>query len=185
MVPRRGTAITDERHQRSELDVLQRVTLALFAIGFATWLILAWTAHRREYSATGAAWHRGARNFIEITLVPEDRANLACAADAVLDGLHCGFRAGGQPHPLNGADDDAQVLRPYNTVTGELFLGAGLWGSAALASGLPAGRFTVLCDLDIVGGLRKVALRWAPTGAFEPIGRSLAVGTLRDCVLPP
>jgi hypothetical protein len=165
--------------------VLLRVTLALFVIGFATWLVLSWTTYRRQYSATGVAWHRGARNFIEITVVPEDRENLACAADAVLDGLHCGFGADHRPHRLNSGDGRSQVLSPYNTVSGELFLAAGLWDSPALAAGLPKRRFTVMCDLDIVGGLRTVALRWTTTATFEPIDRSLAVGTLRDCILPP
>jgi len=166
-----------------EPAVMLRVTLALFVIGLGVWLLLAGTAHRRNYSAAGAAWHRGARNFIEITLLREDRANLACAANAVMDGLHCGLDATRAPHPAGG--DDARVLRPYNTVNGELFLGAGLWDSPALHAGLPTQRFTVVCDYEIVGALRSVLLRWSPAGDFVPVDRSLAVGSLRDCSIPP
>jgi hypothetical protein len=164
-----------------ELDLLIRVTLALFVIGLGVWVLLAGATYRREYSGTGVAWHRGAQNFIEITLVREDEVNLACAADATLQGLHCGFRA----DRTTLGDDDAHVLRPYNTVNGELFLGAGLWSSLASRGRLPANRFTVTCDFEIVGALHSVALRWTRNGAFEPSARSLAVGVLHECAIPP
>jgi len=168
----------------SEPEVLLRAVLALLVIGFAVWLVLAWTTHRREYSATGGGWHRGARNFIEVTVVPEDRDNLACASDAVVEGLHCGFGADRQPHRLGAHDGDTSVLRPYNTVNGELFLGSGLWDSAEVGQRTPGQRFTLWCDLDIVGALRAVKLRWQSTGSFDRFDKSLAVGALRDCVVP-
>jgi hypothetical protein len=165
----------------AELAPLIRVTLALFVIGLGVWLLLARASYRREYSGTGVAWHRGAKNFIEITLIREDDANLACAADATIQDLHCGFRANRTDH----GDEDARVLRPYNTVNGELFLGAGLWSSLAAHGRLPAGRFTVTCDFEIVGALRSVALRWVRNGAFEASERTLATGVLRECAIPP
>jgi hypothetical protein len=171
----------------AEADVMLRVTLALFAIGFGVWVVLAGGAYRRQYSGAGVAWHRGAHNFIEITVVPEDQTNLACAADTVMKGLHCSFAADRRRHELwsPGGDDDARVLSPYVTVNGELFLGAGLWASLARQGPLPTQRFTVFCDYDIVGALRSVALRWTPTGSFDPSSKSLAVGALRDCAIPP
>ena len=175
-----------------ELDQLLRLTLALFAIGLAVWILLAGNAYRRQYSGTGTAWHRGADNFIEITLVRGDRANLACAAEATMQGLHCGFGADQQPwrSPRSTSDrgqddDEPHTLRPYNTVNGELFLGAGLWDSLAPRGPLPAGRFTVTCDFEIVGALRSVALRWSIGGHFDPPAKTLAVGTLHDCAIPP
>jgi hypothetical protein len=167
-----------------ESAVMLRVTLGLFVIGLGVWLLLAGAAHRRDYSAAGAAWHRGARNYVELTLIREDRANLACAAHAVLDGVHCGFDADHTPHPANAGADDSRVLRPYNTVNGELLLGAGLWDSPGMRGGLPAQRFTVTCDYEIVGALRSVTLRWSPSGDFGPVERSVPVGSLRDCSIP-
>jgi hypothetical protein len=167
-----------------ELDPLIRVTLALFVIGLGVWLLLARAGYRREYSGTGVAWHRGAQNFIEITLVREDKANLACAADATMQGLHCGFRAD-RASQGDDDDDDAHVLRPYKTVNGELFLGAGLWSSLASRGRLPAERFTVTCDFEIVGAIHSVAFRWTRNGAFEASDRSLATGVLRGCAIPP
>jgi hypothetical protein len=182
----------------SELEPLIRLTLALVVIGLAVWLLLAGTAYRRQYSGTGVAWHRGANNFIEITLVREDDANLACAADATVQGLHCSFRRDRRTRQSSGAacsedstsaghDDrcDAHLLRPYNTVNGELFLGAGLWDSLAQHGRLPAGRFTVNCDFEIVGALRPAALRWTRNGSFDGNDRSLAAGVLRNCAIPP
>ena len=166
-----------------ELEPLVRVTLALFVIGLAVWLLLAGRAYRREYSGTGVAWHRGETNFIEITLVREDHANLACASDKTMQGLHCGFRADRRTGQREL--DDTRLLRPYNTVNGELFLGAGLWDSLAQHGPLPAGRFTVNCDFEIVGALRSVALRWTRNGSFEANDRSLAAGVLRNCAIPP
>jgi len=168
-----------------ELEPLIRVTLALFVIGLCVWLLLARTTYRREYSGTGVAWHRGAHNFIEITLIREDDVNLACAADVLIQDLHCGFRGDRQPSAGAGDNDDAHVLRPYKTVNGEVLLGAGLWSSLASRGRLPADRFTVTCDFEIVGALRSVALRWTRNGAFEAFDRSLATGVLRDCAIPP
>jgi hypothetical protein len=181
-----------------ELQSLFRVTLALFVIGLGVWLLLARTAYRRQYSGTGVAWHRGANNFIEITLVREDNVNLACASDASIQGLTCGFRADRRPRqaiPATFAEastfagddgtDDAHLLRPYNTVNGELFLGAGLWESLPRHGRLPDGRFTVNCDLEIVGALHSVALRWTRNGRFEANDRNLAAGVLRNCFIPP
>jgi hypothetical protein len=176
-----------------ELDQLLRLTLALFAIGLSVWLLLAGGAYRRQYSGTGAAWHRGAHNFIEITLVREDRANLACAGETTMHGLHCGFGADQQPRRSarnddeddEDDDDDPYELRPYNTVNGELFLGAGLWDALTSQGPLPAGRFTVTCDFEIVGALRSVALRWTVGGRFDGSAKTLAVGALHDCAIPP
>jgi hypothetical protein len=169
---------------RGELDLLIRITLALFVIGLGVWLLLARAAYRREYSGTGVAWHRGSRNFIEVTLVREDQVNLACASDASIQGLHCGFRADRQPLQ-SAAGDDAHLLRPYNTVSGELFLGAGLWTSLAQQVALPAGRFTVTCDFEIAGAIHSASLRWARDGNFDGAPRILAAGVLRDCAVPP
>jgi hypothetical protein len=168
---------------RSELDIFIRVSLALFVIAFVVWVRLGWGGYARSYAGAIEPWHRGGRNFVELTLVSQDRSNLACASDSTIAGLHCGFGAGGLPSSTGDADD-LHVLRPYNTVNGQLFLGAGLWGSPALAGKLPTQRFTVWCDLEVAGALRSVALRWAPRGPFAPADKSLAVGELHDCAIP-
>jgi hypothetical protein len=164
-------------------DVLLRVTLALFAIGLGVSLLLAWRGHGRQVVGMQTAWHRGAGNLIEITLVREDEARLACASRITPDGLACAFD--GERRPRAPLPPDAQRLRPYATVAGDLLLGAGLWESPALPRPLPAERFTVVCDLEIVDLLHTVALRWASDGPFDPLTKSLPAGRLRGCALPP
>ncbi len=162
------------------------MTLALFVIGLGVWILLAGSAYRRSYSGMGATWHRGDKNLIEITLVAADRTNLSCASDKVVDGLRCRYGADHQARSeMNGAGSDATLLSPYCTVGGDIFLGAGLWESLAKTGALPTTRFTALCDYDIAGGLHSVALKWKPDGAFEPSQKSLPIGTLRDCTIPP
>jgi hypothetical protein len=170
-----------------QFDRLIRVTLALFVIGLGVWIVLAGSAYRRAYSGMGATWHRGDKNFIEITLVAADRTNLSCASNQVIDGLRCRYTADHQPRPdvAGSATDDARLLSPYCTLGGDVFLGAGLWESLAKTGALPTTRFTALCDYEIAGGLRAVALKWKPDGAFEPSQKSLPFGTLRDCTIPP
>jgi hypothetical protein len=169
--------------QPREFDRLTRVALALFVIGLVVWICLAGSAYRRAYSGMGATWHRGDKNLIEITLVAADRTNLSCASDKVIDGLRCRFGADHQPR--GDASGDATLLSPYCTIGGDVFLGAGLWESLAKSGALPTTRFTALCDYDIAGGLHAVALKWKPDGAFEPSAKSLPIGTLRDCTIPP
>ncbi len=49
---------------------------------------------------------------------------------------------------------------------------------------LPAERFTVVCNYDIVGVIKSVSLRFSPNDKFDPAKQSLPVGILTDCVIP-
>jgi hypothetical protein len=169
--------------QPRQFDRLLRVTLALFVIGLVVWILLAGSAYRRAYSGMGATWHRGDKNLVEITLVAADRTNLACASDKIVDGLRCRFTANHQARP--DASGGAPWLSPYCTVGGDVFLASGLWESLAKVGPLPTTRFTTLCDYDVVGGLRSVWLRWKPDGPFEVSTKSLPIGSLHDCTIPP
>lgn len=80
--------------------------------------------------------------------------------------------------------DNPRMLQPVNTVERELLLGAGLWTSPDLKETLPPGRFTVVCNFEVKGVVKSVSLRFARTVSFDPVGRTIAVGTLRDCMLP-
>jgi hypothetical protein len=157
--------------------------LSLFTIGFGLWLIFAWTRYAEEYSQLNEGWHLGATRMVELTLVPEDISNLACASDLARDGLHCAYRKNLTEFEP-GSPDERRILRPYNSVKNELLLGAGLWSSLDLRGRVPSHRFTVVCNFQVVGVLRSVSLRWTPTGNFAPLSQSVAAGKLSDCVLP-
>ncbi|MDB4983563.1 MAG: uncharacterized protein JWM82_4315 [Myxococcales bacterium] len=164
-------------------DVLVRVTLALFVIGLGVSLVLAWRGHQSQAVGLQTAWHHGPGNLVELTLVREDETRLACASALTPGGLACAFDGERQPRTL--VPPDAARLRPYATVSGDLLLGAGLWASPALPRPLPAERFTVVCDFEIVDLLHSVALRWASDGVFDKPTKSLPAGRLRGCALPP
>ncbi len=171
------------RGPRREFDILLRATLALFVIGLAVWVMLAASGYRNKYVSANECWRRGGGSLIELTLVREDKMNLACASGATIGDLRCGYGADRRMQPAPGPDE-SRVLRPYNTTGGQLLLGAGLWSSPNMSKELPAGRFTAWCDFEVVGVVKSVALRWAPSGDFSPTVKALPAGSLHDCVIP-
>jgi hypothetical protein len=153
------------------------------SIGVALWLILAWAGYKEKYSQQTEGWHLGSTKMLEITLIRDDKKTLACASDKSFAGVHCGYKANGQPWGTT-QETDPHVLQPFNTVKNELFLAAGLWQAPILHEPLPAERFTVVCNYRVLGVLRAVSLRWSLTGNFGPVDQSVAVGTLSDCTIP-
>lgn len=170
-------------HEAPPRNVLLYTVFGFLCMGILLWLIFAWTGYKEKYSQLTEGWHLGGTKMVEITLIREDRKNLACASDKTFGGTHCGYHANGQPYSSNG-EVDANTLQPFNTIKNELFLGAGLWASPALAGNLPAERFSAVCNYRVVAVAKSLALRWSPTGSFNPVDQSVAVGTLSDCVIP-
>jgi hypothetical protein len=163
--------------------ILLYTVFGFLCIAIAVWLIFAWTGYKERYSQQVEGWRLGSTKMIEITLVREDKKNLACASDREFEGIHCGYNARSEAKGP-GPEDDPHVLQPFNTVKNELFLAAGLWQAPALKEPLPKDRFTVTCNYHVVGVLKAVSLRWSPTGNFGPVDQSVTVGTLSDCVIP-
>lgn len=172
-----------EPPRRSLGSVLMPTLVTFYSIGIALWLIFAWSGYDTKYSQTTDSWKLNSTKLIEITLIAEDKVNLACASDANVHGLHCGYNAHQQKVP-GEVDADPQLLQPYNTVANELFLGAGLWTNQALKGQLPGQRFTVMCNYKVLGAAKNVSLRWGLKAAFDPLKNSVAVGSLSDCVIP-
>lgn len=170
------------RYLPNEVDVPLRALLALFVIGFGVWVIFAWARYDKNAAQTEQGWHKGTRQLIELTLVREDHDRLACASALTVEGLNCGYDAASRPRVPT--PDEAHVLRPYCNVKNEVLLGAGLWDSPGMRGALPTERFTVVCNLDIVGVIKSVSTRWELNGKFDPTKQSLPVGTLTDCVIP-
>lgn len=169
--------------RRSLGSVLMPTLLAFYTIGIALWLVFAWSGYNTKYSQATDSWKLNSTKMIEITLVAEDKTNLACASDVSVEGLHCGYDARQNKRP-GDVDTDPNILQPYNTVANELFMGAGLWTSSVLKAALPGQRFTVMCNYKVMGAAKNVSLRWAPKAGFDPLKTSVAVGTLTDCVIP-
>ena len=166
-----------------EFNVLCYTLLSLFIVSFGVWAIFAWMDYGKRYTPLADGWYVGGTRTIEITLVREDKQNLDCASDVVLEGLHCAYGANQQPFQSKEAPDPVR-LRPYNTADNVLFLGAGLWSSPGLAGQLPSERFTVTCNYRMVSTLKSVALRWTAGGTFSPVKSAAPAGVLSDCVIP-
>lgn len=172
----------DEREPLPK-NVLLYTVFSLLCIGIALWLVLAWSGYKEKYTQQTEGWRLGSTQMVEITLIREDKKNLACASDRSFGDVHCGYRRDGTPKgPL--PENDPHVLQPFNTVKNELFLAAGLWQASVLQGELPKDRFSVVCNYSILGVLKAVALRWSPTGSFNPVDKSVAVGTLSNCAIP-
>jgi len=165
-----------------ELTVLRLTVGSLLAIGFLVWLIFAITGYGRRYAHANDGWAMGKSSSVELSLVREDRDNLACASDAVLDGLRCSHRANAREAQPKPSDD--LLLRPYSTVDKVLLLGSGLWSSPGMAGPLPDKRFTVVCNFHVVGAIKSVSFRWTLTGEFSPAGHAIPTGLLSECVVP-
>ena len=164
-------------------NVLLYTVFSLLCIGIALWLVLAWSGYKDKYTQQTEGWRLGSTRMLEITLIREDKKNLACASDKTFGVVRCGYHRDGTPNgPL--PENDPHILQPFNTVKNELFLAAGLWQAPVLQGELPKDRFSVVCNYSIVGVLKAVALRWSPTGSFNPVDQSVAVGTLGDCAIP-
>jgi hypothetical protein len=155
--------------------------LAFCVIGFGVWVVSAGKRYRQEYAQATPAWHVGSTQLVELSLGAEDARNLACASDAVVAGLKCGSdqHEGAPPAP-----DDPRILQPYNTSANQLLLGAGLWTFPDLKGPLPAGRFSAVCNYHIDGVMKTAAVRFDRNAPFTPLGTTVTVGRLTDCVIP-
>ncbi len=163
--------------------MLLYTVFGFLCMGIALWLVFSWSGYKDRYSQQTEGWRLGSTRMIEVTLIREDKKNLACASDRSFDQIHCGFRANNQPWGP-GPEQDGNTLQPYNTIKNELFLAAGLWTAPVLQGELPTSRFTVVCNYHIKGVLKNVSLRWSATGSFSPVDQSVTVGSLTDCVIP-
>ena len=177
--------VVDEPLRPSRCNALLLSFLSFCLIVFGVWVVSAGKRYREEYAQGQGTegWSVGSTQAVQLTLVREDKTNLACASDQVIAGLHCAYRGDRNGAGASGPED-AQILQPYNTVGSELLLGAGLWTAADLKKPLPAARFTVVCNYHIEGVAKSAAIRFDPAAPFVPAGKSLTAGTLSDCTLP-
>lgn len=157
--------------------------LAFVAIAFGVWVVSGAKRYRAEYSAFTQGWRVGSTRVVELTLVREDKTNLACASKHTVAGLRCGYDQ--EQHPVESLSaDKPEMLQPYSTVGGELLLGAGLWTNPDMKAPLPGTRFSVVCNFNIKGVLRSARIRFDPRASFSSMGKTVTVGTLTECLVP-
>jgi hypothetical protein len=130
-------------------------------------------------------WAAGQTVDVEITLVKNDKQDLACSSPDEIGGKHCAFEANSKPWSKGDNNDDKKVLRPYTTTEHLQFTAAGVWSDPALAPDkLPATRFSLKCKYKVEGTLKSLGVRWEQTGQWFPNNEWYA-GSVSDCKLTP
>jgi hypothetical protein len=138
-----------------------------------------------QESSTGPAapkWKTGDTPELEITLIADDKKNLACAAPDAIEGKHCAFEAQAKPWSKGDSTDDKTLLKPYTTVDHVQVLAAGLWSDPALTGTLPATRFSVKCKFKVEGKMKTTSMRWNIDGGWNDV-KDLHAGSLSGCKL--
>lgn len=157
--------------------------LVFVVIAFGVWVVSGGKRYRSEYAAATQGWQVGTTRTVELSLKKDDKTNLACSSGHAIAGLRCGYDRDEQPVGTLSADEP-EMLQPYNTVADELLLGAGLWTAPDLKQPLPSTTFSVVCNYTIKGVMKSALIRFDATSPFNPMGKTVTVGTLTDCVLP-
>ena len=168
--------------QLTQLTLFLGIGCSLLLTAVVLFLGFSWSSYRDTYAIAESGFRIGGVRLVEITLIREDLQNLACASELRTGALRCGFD--GSKQRVDGLGE-TETLRPYNTVKSELLLAAGLWSALGDPAALPRARFTVVCNYHVTGVLRSAALRWAPTANFDRLDRSVPVGFVTDCQIPP
>jgi hypothetical protein len=131
-------------------------------------------------------WNEGQTVDVELTLVPSDSTDLACASATEIAGRKCEFESSKKRR--DGTIEDAQLLKPYTTTDGIELTAAGLWSQPALEkSKLPKlnDRFSVKCKYKIEGKLKAPGIRWKRTNGFIENGTDWHAGVVSDCTMNP
>jgi hypothetical protein len=178
-----STAQADAPRGPGRCNELVLSFLVFVSIAIGVWLVLGGKRYRAEYADSTLGWRVGTTRAVELTLAWDDKTNLGCASEHAIAGLRCGYGRDGQRMDALSADSP-EVLQPYNTVGGELLLGAGLWTAPDLKQPLPQSRFSVVCNYVIKGVVKSARIRFDATSSFSHLGKTVTVGTLTDCVLP-
>ena len=130
-------------------------------------------------------WTAGQTVDVEITLVKNDRTELACAAADEIGGKHCAFETTSKPWSKGDLNDDKKLLKPYTTTDRMQFTAAGVWSDPALAADkIPSSRFNLKCKYKVDGLLKSMSVRWEATGQWFPNNEWYA-GSVSDCKVVP
>src|SRR5690606_28451226 len=124
---------------------------------------------------------KGSRFVERLTLVSSDREALACALSAPTAGLHCEYaRDDGHLVP---SKKTSSTLAPYLSLHRRLYLIPGLFDAPGFPAdgkrsdvGTPTGeerRFIAIGDLELLGEVDSVRVRWSQHGSWRRAGPAL------------
>jgi hypothetical protein len=136
-------------------------------------------------SSSGPAapkWKTGDTADLELTLVADDKKNLACAMGDEVAGAHCAFEEKAKAWSKGDSADDKKLLKPYTTTDHVQVLASGLWSDPGMTGTLPAVRFSVKCKYKVEGKVKTAAIRWASDGPWYD-SKDLYTGSISACKL--
>ena len=143
-------------------------------------------------------WHTGGSTRVRLTVITMDYERLLCASDKSFGEDHCQYKDQNTLWPLEPGqplDDTKQhVIQPYRTYPdNQLILVSGIWAHPIVTTRLhqepwqgfmetKLQRFVVECDVDFVGKLDEVWLRWKPDVAWGKENNA-SIARSRNCWL--
>jgi hypothetical protein len=129
-----------------------------------------------------ASWRVGAKSKVRLTVITMDYERLTCTSDKVFGEEHCEYKSETEPFPRQPGEpiDDSKrhIIQPYRTYPdNQLILVSGVWSHPTIATrvqaepwaGIPEhkqARFVAECDIEILGQLDEVKLRWKPNQSW-------------------
>jgi hypothetical protein len=129
-----------------------------------------------------SGWHEGGSTRVRLTVITMDYERLLCASDKSFGAEHCQYKDENTlwPHEPGTPLDDTKkhVIQPYRTYPdNQLILVSGIWSHPTITTRLhrepwqgfvetKLQRFVIECDVDFVGQVQNVALRWKPDVAW-------------------
>jgi len=145
-----------------------------------------------------SGWHEGGSTRVRLTVITMDYDRLHCAAETSFGQEHCGYKTENTLWPLAPGEplDETKkhVIQPYRTYPdNQLILVSGIWAHPTITSRLhrepwqgyvetKLQRFVIECDVDFIGRLNNVSLRWKPDVAWGKEATAL-VAKSRTCWL--
>ncbi len=163
------------------------------AASLSDWLVVGSTVllGGALFLVTGRAPGAGDRVEMEVTVVPDDRRQLACASPRDFGGLRCQFAApssDAEVKPLKGSD----ALAPYVTTDRHLVVLSGLFSHESVQKALKARqrmrpaerRFRVTCQVELLEKVSGLPVSFGRTRDFRP-GEEAWVGRTLDCQAEP
>jgi hypothetical protein len=141
-----------------------------------------------------SGWHVGGHSKVRLTVITMDYERLTCASEKTFGQEHCEYKAENQPFPREPGEplDDSKkhVIQPYRTYPdNQLILASGVWSHPATATRTHiepwAGiaeqrqmRFVAECEVEFLGQLENVKLRWKPDQSWNTEAKAWVAKTL-------
>ncbi|MEP7121314.1 MAG: hypothetical protein ABJE95_10410 [Byssovorax sp.] len=141
-----------------------------------------WFGNESSSGPAAPKWKTGDTADLELTLVADDKKNLACSTTDEVAGAHCAFEDKAKAWSKGDNTDDKKLLKPYTTTDHVQVLASGLWSDPGMTGTLPAVRFSVKCKYKVEGKVKTAAIRWNSDGPWYD-SKDLYTGSLSACKL--